>query len=317
MPPYGETLGGTTEPDACVQRLRWRGVTAPKVFSRLSACAEGRFRAAAAARRHTSPSRFACHLSSRRGFGPLRLRGKAPLEGSCHGVAMTERCYRTESFPQGFGVCKGRFRAAAAMRRHTSPSRFACHLSSRRGFGPLRLRGKAPLEGSWREAPERCYRTESFQQTFGVCRGRFRAAAAARRHTSPSRFACHLSSRRGFGPLRLRGQAPLEGSWREAPERCYRTESFPQGFGVCKGRFRAAAAMRRHTSPSRFACHLSSRRGFRALTTKNRLDIPEEMSSLFFIWSLSQRPAYSSAVIAASSWAIMASASAWEDAAAV
>ena len=41
MPPYGETLGGTTEPDACVQRLRWRGVTAPKVFSRLSACAEG------------------------------------------------------------------------------------------------------------------------------------------------------------------------------------------------------------------------------------------------------------------------------------
>ena len=34
--------------------------------------------------------------------------GKAPLEGSWHGVAMTERCYRTEGFPQGFGVCRGR-----------------------------------------------------------------------------------------------------------------------------------------------------------------------------------------------------------------
>ena len=54
------------------------------------------------------------------------VRGQAPLEGSCHGVAMTERCYRTESFPQGFGVCRRRFRAAAAVRRHTSPSRFAC-----------------------------------------------------------------------------------------------------------------------------------------------------------------------------------------------
>ncbi len=33
--------------------------------------------------RHTSPSRFACHLSSRRGFGVRRLKGQAPLEGSC------------------------------------------------------------------------------------------------------------------------------------------------------------------------------------------------------------------------------------------
>ena len=48
--------------------------------------------------------------------------------------AMTERCYRTEGLPQGPGLYRGRFRAAAAMRRHTSPSRFACHLPSRGGF---------------------------------------------------------------------------------------------------------------------------------------------------------------------------------------
>ena len=41
--------------------------------------------------------------------------------------AMTERCYRTEGFLQGPGVCRGRFRAAAAMR----------HLSARRGLEPL------------------------------------------------------------------------------------------------------------------------------------------------------------------------------------
>ncbi len=46
------------------------------------------------------------------------------------------------------GECRGRWRAAAAARRHTSPSRFACHLSSRRGFGVRRLKGQAPLEGS-------------------------------------------------------------------------------------------------------------------------------------------------------------------------
>ena len=67
----------------------------------------GRWRAAA---------RWAAHLSVTLRVPPLlkeRLWGaspekKAPLEGSCHGVAMTERCYRTESFPQSLGVCKGR-----------------------------------------------------------------------------------------------------------------------------------------------------------------------------------------------------------------
>ena len=41
-----------------------------------------------------------------------------------------------------------------------------------------RLRGEAPLEGSWRGAPERCYRTESFPQGSGLCRGRFDTAEA-------------------------------------------------------------------------------------------------------------------------------------------
>ena len=180
-----------------------------------------------------------------RGAGAKRLRGVTAPK-ACRRVSA---CAEGASAPPPYG-------------RHTSPSRFACHLSSRRGFEARCLRGKAPLEGSWREAPERCCRTKGLPQGFGLCRGRFRAAAA-RRHTSPSRLTpCHLSSRRGFEARCLRGKAPLEGSWREAPERCYRTKGLPQGFGLCRGRFRAAAAARRHTSPSRFACHLSSRRGF-------------------------------------------------------
>ena len=111
-----------------------------------------------------------------------------------------------------------RRRCAAA---HLSVTASPCHLPSRGGLGARRLRGKAPLEGSWRGAPERCYRTESFPQGFGVCRGRLRAAAAARRHTSPSRFACHLPSRGGFGGA--------------SPEGCYRANRFPQGFGLCRG----------------------------------------------------------------------------------
>ena len=99
-----------------------------------------------------------------------RPRGQAPLEGSWREAP--ERCYRTEGFPQGFGVCK----------RALTRRRPAGGTPLRHGFAvpPLlkeRLRGpspekKAPLEGSWRGAPERCYRTNGFPQDPAVCRGR-------------------------------------------------------------------------------------------------------------------------------------------------
>ena len=63
--------------------------------------------------------------------------------------AMTERCYRTESLPQGIGVCRRaltrRRRCAAAHLSDTAPP---CHLSSRRGFGVRCVRGQARLKGS-------------------------------------------------------------------------------------------------------------------------------------------------------------------------
>ncbi len=63
--------------------------------------------------------------------------------------------------PQSPGLCRRRLRAAAAARRHTSPSRFACHLPSRGGFGGA--------------SPERCCRTNGFPQSLSLCRGRCRA----------------------------------------------------------------------------------------------------------------------------------------------
>ena len=159
---------------------RLRGVTAPMASRRVSACARGAS-APPPSGRHTSPSRFACHLPSRGGLGVRRLRGKAPLEGSWRGAP--ERCYRTNGFPQSFGVCKGRFRAAALRAAHLSVTlRVPPPLEGRlKGASPEK---KAPLEGSWRGAPERCYRTNGFPQSFGVCKGRFRAAALRAAHLS-------------------------------------------------------------------------------------------------------------------------------------
>src|SRR5699024_11107952 len=130
---------------------RLRGVTAPKASRRVSACAEGA--SAPPPPRGGTPLRHASRATSPQGeaLGLRCLRGKAPLEGSWRGAL--ERWSRTAAFQQGFGVCRGRLRAAAAARRHTSPSRFACHLSSRRGF-------RAAL-------PERCHRTKGLQRGYG------------------------------------------------------------------------------------------------------------------------------------------------------
>ena len=59
-----------------------------------------------------------------------RLRERLPLRGAVS-RRLTERCYRTEGLPQGFGVRRGRLRAAA---------RWAAHLS-------VTLRVPPPLKG--------------------------------------------------------------------------------------------------------------------------------------------------------------------------
>ena len=125
-----------------------------------------------------------------------------------------------------------RRRCAAA---HLSVTASPCHLSSRRGFGAGCLRGKAPLEGSWREAPERCYRTGGFPQGIGVQRALTRRRRYAAAHLSVTLRVPPLLKERLRGASPERAKAPLEGSWREAPERCYRTGGFPQSFGVCRG----------------------------------------------------------------------------------
>ena len=126
------------------------------------------------------------------------------------------------------------------------------------------LRGKAPLEGSWRVAPERCYphrRLSAGHRRLQRTLPRRRRCAAA--HLSVTLRVPPPLKGRLWGPSSERERLPSRGAVsRRLTERCYRTKSFPQGIGVCRGRFRAAAAARRHTSPSRFACHLPSRGGF-------------------------------------------------------
>ena len=123
-------------------------------------------------------------------------------------------------------MCRGRFRAAAAMRRHTSPSRFACHLPSRGGFRLRRLRGQAPLEGS----------SKRLRGVTGLPAGSRRVQRALPRRRRYA--AAHLS-------VTLRVPPPLKGRlWGPSPERCYRTEGFPQGFGVCRGRLSPLMARR-------------------------------------------------------------------------
>ena len=151
----------------------------PTGFRRVQRALSRRRRCAAA---HLSDTASPCHLPSRGGFGARRLRGKAPLEGSWREA--TERCCRTNGFPQSFGLCNRRSRAAAPA--GGTPLRHGSAVPP-----PLkgRLWGaspetKAPLEGSWREAPERCYRTEGFPQSFGLRNRRSRAAALRAAHLS-------------------------------------------------------------------------------------------------------------------------------------
>ena len=151
-----------------------------------------------------------------------------------------------------------RRRCAAA---HLSDTASPCHLPSRGGFGARRLRGKAPLEGSWREATERCCRTNGFPQSFGLCNRRSRAAALRAAHLSVTAPPCHLPSRGGFGVRRLKQRLPLRGAGAKrlrgvtAPKASHRVSA-------CAIGAHALPPCGRHTSPSRFACHLSSRRGF-------------------------------------------------------
>ena len=201
---------------------------------KVSACARGAS-APPPSGRHTSPSRFACHLPSRGGFEARRLRKRLPLRGAgaerlieefleCRRKprflgakprrilhpAPLERCYRTNGFPQGSGVCKGRFRAAALRAAHLSVTlRVPPPLEGRlKGASPEK---KAPLEGSWRGAPERCCRTNGFPQSLDVCRGRFRAAALRAAHLSVTLRVPPLLKERLWG-LSHMGNSPFEGA---------------------------------------------------------------------------------------------------------
>ena len=188
---------------------RLRGVAAPMASRKFSACAEGAS-APPPSGRHTSPSRFACHLPSRGGFEARRLRKRLPLRGA---GAERLRGVTAPMASRKVSACARGASAPPPSGRHTSPSRFACHLPSRGGFEARRLRKRLPLRGAVsRRLTERCYRTNGFPQSLDVCRGRFRAAAAARRHTSPSRFACHLPSRGGLGVRRIRERLPSRGA---------------------------------------------------------------------------------------------------------
>ena len=100
-----------------------------------------------------------------------RLRKRLPSRGAVS-RRLTERCYRTKSFPQGFALCRERFRAAALRAAHLSVTLRVPPLLKERLWGASPEK-KAPLEGSWREAPERCYRTNGFPQSLAVRRGRF------------------------------------------------------------------------------------------------------------------------------------------------
>ena len=122
------------------------------------------------------------------------LRKRLPLRGAgaerLRGVTAPKACRRVAACAEGAD-------APPPFGRHTSPSRLRRATSPRgEALGPRRLRGKAPLEGSWRGAPERCYRTESLPLGIGVCR---RALARRRRCA-----AAHLS-------VTLRVPPPLKG----------------------------------------------------------------------------------------------------------
>ena len=66
---------------------------------------------------------------------------RLPLRGAVS-RRLTERCYRTK-VSRRVSACAEGADAPPPYGRHTSPSRFACHLSSRRGFGVRCARGQA------------------------------------------------------------------------------------------------------------------------------------------------------------------------------
>ena len=111
--------------------------------------------------------------------------------------------------------------------------------------------GKPPLEGSWRGAPERCYRTEGLPQGIGLC-----IRALTRRRPlggTPLRHGSAvppLLKERLWGPLPERGRLPLRGAGAErlrgvtAPMACRKVSACASGAD-------ALPPLGRHTSPSR------------------------------------------------------------------
>ena len=101
---------------------RLRGVTAPMASRKVSACARGAS-APPPSGRHTSPSRFACHLPSRGGFEARRLRKRLPLRGA---GAERLRGVTAPMASRKVSACARGASAPPPSGRHTSPSRFAC-----------------------------------------------------------------------------------------------------------------------------------------------------------------------------------------------
>ena len=97
-----------------------------------------------------TPLRHASRATSpqRRGFGVRRLRKKLPLRGAVS-RRQTERCLPAPMASRRVPPCAEGADAPPPVGRHTSPSRFACHLPSRGGLWAGRLRKKLPSRGGF------------------------------------------------------------------------------------------------------------------------------------------------------------------------